>query len=68
MTFRHVRLVHTQVVIDDEGVGEAIATAEMDVPTAELDGFIEQHEAAWKITVSTVCPPSCTAQLAKEAS
>jgi hypothetical protein len=68
MTFRHVQLVHTQVVIDNEGVGQAVATAEMDVLAAELDGFIEQYEAAWKITVSNVCPPSCTAQLAKEAS
>lgn len=65
--WRHVQMAHREIVLTEEGVGVALANAEMDVPAGELDAFKEQYGENWEITVLTVCPPSCTAQFAKEA-
>jgi hypothetical protein len=65
--WHHVQMANKEVVLTEEGVGVALAKAEMDVPDHDLDAFKEQYGEDWDITVLAVCPPSCTAQLAKEA-
>jgi len=65
--WRHVQLVHSAAVINEDGVTRTIAEAEMDLPLNDLESFREQYGQDWEITVLDACPPNCTAQLAKEA-